>query len=252
MHQWDDSGIIISVTRYGEQSAIVRLFTAHHGLCAGMVKGVYSKKSRGIFQPGNRVHAHWQARLEEHLGAMRCELVSSVTAQLLASPLALKLINAATALILTAVHERVSDEEIYNKIRLLVDEVNSSDDQKRWLFAYTIFEFCILHELGFGLDLSECAAMGKCNPEELVYVSPKSGKAVSAEAGLPYKHKLLALPTFLRDGHPTDDVRQMLDGLALTGYFLDAWVLQPEGRKLPEARHELLAAITRDYADNLV
>lgn len=243
MHQWDDSGIIISVTRYGEQSAIVRLLTAKHGLCPGMVKGAYSKASRGIYQPGNVVHAHWQARLEEHLGAMRCELQISATAQLLAEPLALRLVNSAAALVLLCVPERIREIEIYRKFHELIYQITTAQEQWRWLLAYTILEFTILNELGFGIDLSECAATGKCDPQSLIYVSPKSGRAVSAEAGAPYKHKLLPLPVFLRDGQSTDDIAQMLDGLALTGYFLEAWVLQPEGRKLPDARRELLSKL---------
>lgn len=248
MHQWDDSGIIISVARYGEQSAVVRLLTAKHGLCPGMAKGAYSKASRGIFQPGNVVYAHWQARLEEHLGAVRCELQSSVTAQLLAEPVALRLVNSAAALVLTCVPERIREDDIYSKFSDLISNINSSDELWRWLLAYVVLEFTILSELGFGIDLSECAATGKCDPQTLIYVSPKSGRAVSANAGEPYKCKLLALPAFLRDGQSTDDMRQMLDGLVLTGYFLEAWVLHPEGRKLPDARRELLTCIERELS----
>lgn len=246
MLQWDDTGIVISVARHGEQSAIIRLLTRHHGLQPGMAKGVYSKKHRGTFQPGNVVHAHWQARLEEHLGFYACELQQSVTAQLLASPMALRVVNAMAAMVLLCVPERIEEEEIFIKINELISKVQLSDYLSEWIQAYVDFEFTMLHALGFGLDLSECAATGIADPQELVYVSPKSGRAVCAEAGEPYKAKMLPLPAFLRDGKSADDMRQMLDGLALTGYFLEAWVLSPEGRKIPEARIELLQSLRRE------
>lgn len=241
MHQWNDSGIILSVSRYGEQSAIVRLLTEHHGVQPGMVKGVFSTKSRGVFQPGNLVHAHWQARLEEQLGTMRCELLTSITAQLLSVPLALRLINAATALVLACVPERIVERNIFIFLRQLIDKIYQNNEKESQLYAYALLEYTLLQELGFGLDLRECAATGITERERLVYVSPKSGRAVCIEAGEPYKDKMLALPAFLRDGESTRDMRQMLDALALTGYFLESWVLHPEGRKMPEARQELLA-----------
>lgn len=252
MLQWDDSGIIISVARYGEQSAIVRLLTAEHGLYPGMAKGVYSKKHRGTYQPGNVVHGHWQARLEEHLGMLRCELTASVTAQLMSNTLALRLINAACAMVLACVPERIEENEIYSNFRLLINEINLSDDVSRWLFAYVMLELTMLRALGFGMDLVSCAATGSTEREALVYVSPKSARAVCAEAGEPYKHKLLPLPAFLRDAQSTGDVRQMLDGLALAGYFLEASVLSPEGRKIPDARRELLECVQQKFADKLV
>lgn len=243
MQQWDDTGIVIAVTRYGEQSAIVRVLTAAHGLYAGMVKGAYSKKVRGVYQPGNLLHVHWQARLEEQLGTMRGELLRSCTAQLLAEPFALRLMNAACALVLAVVPERIEEREIYRIFSLLADAVHHEDDEEARLLPYARLEFALLQELGFGLDMTECAANGAVPRGELVYVSPKSGRAVSRAAGEPYKAKLLPLPTFLRDGESTEDMRQMLDGLTLTGYFLEAWLLRPEGRTLPDARRQLLQAL---------
>lgn len=243
MHQWDDTGIVIAVARYGEQSAIVRVLTESHGLCAGMVKGVYSKKSRGVYQPGNQLHIHWQARLEEQLGTMRGELLHSSTAQLLAEPFALSLMNAACAMVRACVPERIEEKIIYNDINEICTKVNLENDVCAWLLPYVRLEMSLLQELGFGLDVSECAATGAVAREELCYVSPKSGRAVSVAAAEPYKAKLLPLPAFLRDGESTADMRQMLDGLMLTGYFLEAWVLQPEGKSMPDARRQLMKAI---------
>ncbi|MCH2547908.1 MAG: DNA repair protein RecO [Alphaproteobacteria bacterium] len=246
MHQWDDEGIIISVSRYGEQSAIIRLFTENNGLFAGMAKGVFSKKMRGTFQSGNIVHAHWQARLEDQLGALRCELTQSIMPQLLNNAFALKLVNAACEIATACVPERIEEKEIYSKFMALINEINSMNEENTWLYRYVDLEFTILHALGFGLDLDQCAATGKCLSEELVYVSPKSARAVSAAAGEPYKHRLLPLPAFLRDGQTTNNMRQMLDGLALTGYFLESSILHPEGRAIPESRKVLLRYLQRN------
>lgn len=247
MQQWTDTGIVLSASKYGEQSAVVRLLTAEHGVYAGMVKGAFSKKSRGIYQAGNVVHIHWQARLEEHLGQMRCELTQSITDRLLENPLALAVMNATTGVLLTCVPERIEEIKIYNFIKSIIDNIKLSDESNM-LHAYVLAEFTILHALGFGLDLSCCAGNGTRDPEALIYVSPKSGKAVSREAGEPYKAKMLPLPEFLKEGGahkiaPT--MRQMLDGLTLTGYFLDAWVLRPEGKQLPEARVYLVEMLKK-------
>lgn len=247
MHQWNDDGIILTITRYGEQSAVVRVLTAEHGIYPGMVKGAFSKKARGVCQPGNAVHVHWQARLEEHLGHMQCELVQSITAQLLAAPLLLQLVNALTAMVITCVPERIPERDIYRRIHVIITAIHQGQADVNVLAkAYVEMEFTILQALGFGLDLRECAGMGKCPVEELIYVSPKSGKAVSREAGEPYKAKLLPLPAYLL--HNADipaELRQILDGLRLTGYFLEQWVLQPEGRKLPEARRTWVRSLER-------
>lgn len=246
MHQWEDSGIVISVSRYGEQSAIVRLLTARHGLHPAMVKGAFGKSARGVYQPGNLVHARWQARLEEQLGHYQCELLRSHTAELLANPLALHVVNAVVAMVSAAVPERIDENDIYNDIIIILDKIKQSDDNLSLMESYTRFEFTLLHALGFGLDLEECAATGKCDVDELIYVSPKSGRAVSREAGEPYKAKLLSLPDFLKTGQKAANLRQVLDGLALTGYFLEGWVLHPEAKKMPEARQHLLRIVDKE------
>lgn len=239
MHFWEDTGIVISVTKYGETSALLRVLTSHHGLFPGMVKGAFSKTCRGIYQPGNILHIHWQARLEEQLGQMRCELLKSSTAELLSDPYHLHLMNTVFAWIIHTVPERINERNIYKKIILLLDKIHSLNEDKAALLRdYVEFEFTLLHALGFGLDLSCCAATGQ--KAELVYVSPKSGRAVSRVAGQPYHAKMLPLPEFLQNPQKIPDLPQMLDGLALTGYFLDSWVLQPEGKKVPEARYDLL------------
>lgn len=238
MHQWEDNGIVISVTRFGEQSAIVRFLTAEHGLFPCMVKGALSKANRGTYQPGNLFHIQWQARIEEQLGHAKAELLQAITAELLQDGLALQLINAMSALVTSAVPERIKEKELFNLFKAISSDIKSIDyDILRLLRAYAEFEFTLLQELGFGLDLEECAATGR--KDDLIYVSPKSGRAVCREAGEPYKARMLALPPFLKSPELPAEMSQILDALALTGYFLEGWVLQPEGRKMPDARQRL-------------
>lgn len=240
MPQWDDVGIVLSVLPYGEQSAVVRLLTAEHGVFPGMVKGALSKKNRASFQPGNRLHVHWQARLDEHLGQFRCELEHSCAADMLASVLALRAINAITSLAATCLPERINERKIYNYVSELTLNVEAAnDDVVAYASHYIRFEMALLEALGFGLDLASCAATGIEESEALVYVSPKSGRAVCAEAGKPYHDKMLLLPDFLKAGEArktAENLQQVLDGLALTGYFLESRVLRPDGKHLPNAR----------------
>lgn len=241
MHSWQDEAIVISVSRYGEQSALVRLLTAKHGLFPGIAKGAFSKSNRGIYQPGNKVHAHWQARLEEQLGQYRCELTLSSIAQLLQQESALHVMNAVCAFVLACVPERIDENVIFNKINTIIKIIQTSDDQLELFQRYAEFEFTLLQALGFGLDVSRCAATDA--REDLIYVSPKSGRAVSREAGELYKTKLLPLPEFLKNADEKPDLRQILDGLILTGYFLEGWILHAENKKMPEARTRLVQFI---------
>lgn len=240
MHKWEDLGIILHTRPFGEQSGIVKVLTRHHGVHSGMVKGVYSRKQRGIYQTGNVLQWHWQARLEEQLGSMNGEMVVSVTSQLLGEPMYLHMVQAASAMVATCLHERVNEEEIFHIFNEIICNIQQSVEVIELLHLYNLLEMELLTGLGFGLDFSQCASLGRVPREALCYVSPRSGIAVSKEAGEPYKDRMLPLPPFLRDGGATTDLRQMLDGLALTGYFLENRVLAPEGRVMPEARRHWL------------
>ena len=247
MHSWNDTGIVLSVAAYGEQSAVVKLLTEHHGLAAGMVKGAMGKKNRAAYQPGNVLHIAWSARLEEHLGQMRCELVESHAGVAMASPLALKLVNALTSLLLATVPERIEHIKIFNHASSLLDILHLIDEKGlAVLTAYVRMELALLEELGLGLDFAECAATGSREQDQLVYVSPKSGRAVSAEAGRAYHDKMLPLPEFLKAHNAqktAGDMQQVLDGLRVSGYFLDSRLLNPEGRSLPKARVSLVEMV---------
>lgn len=239
--EWSDHGIVLSARKHGESAAILSLLTAEHGRHAGLVRGGAGRRQRGVLQQGNFVAVTWRARLEEHLGAFTVELLHSISAQWLDDPGRLAALSAATAIIDFVVPEREPDTNIYSGLRTLIAAL----DEDGWGAAYARWEFALLGDLGFGLDLSACAATGQS--DDLVYVSPKTGRAVSRAAGAAYHDKLLPLPGFLLDDGPeTDD--QVAGALQLTGYFLDRHLFAPHSRQLPDARERLAARLARAVA----
>ena len=235
---WTDQGIVISSRRHGETAAIVTLLTRGHGRHAGLVRGGAGRAARGLYQPGNTVSAHWRARLAEHLGSYTCEPVRAHGAGLLDRAGALAALSAACALAETVLPEREPHPAVYEATLALLDALAG----ERYAEQYVRWELALLAELGFGLDLARCAATGA--NDGLVFVSPRTGRAVSAAAGEPYRDKLLALPAFLvaDAAAPALDV---LAGLNLTGHFLDRCVFAPEGRAMPQARARFFDGIER-------
>ena len=214
---WFDQGIVLSARKYGENSLIVALMTGTHGKHSGLVRGGTSKRVRGIYEPGNFVTANWNARLEDHLGIYTCELVASKAALILNDPLLLSGLSSACAVTECAFPEREPHSVFFNNFRNLV----ASLDSPNWVEHYVFWEIRLLTELGFGLDLSACAATG--NSDQLVYVSPKSGKAVSKVVGEPYHHKLLPLPGFLTSNYEnagSPSTADLAAGLEMAEYFL--------------------------------
>ena len=229
---WSDDGIVLTARKHGESASIVTLMTAEHGRHAGLVRGGAGRRARGIYQPGNIVRATWRARLEEHLGTFTCELLQARAADALDDPLRLAGLSAACTITEAALPEREAYAEMYERLNRLLDGMADDD----WLAAFVHWENDLLVRLGFGLDFSECVSTG--STDELIYVSPKSGRAVSAGAGAPYKDRLLRLPDFLRLGEAAAAVppEEVLDGLAVTGYFLEHHVFALNGKKTPPAR----------------
>ena len=239
--EWTDKGIIIDVRRHGESSAIVNLLTPDHGRHAGLVRGAFSKTMRGVLQSGNTVEAKWRARLSEHLGNYALETLDIRAIALYSSGEALDGLNAACALAMAALPERESHQAVFDGLEVFLDNL---DNGAVWPALLIRWEVGLLQELGFGLDLEVCAATGSV--EDLTYVSPKSGRAVSTAAAGPYKEKLLPLPPFLRPGvNGQPSPQEIRDGFSLTGYFLDRWVLAPHGAKMPEARGRLIDRMFR-------
>jgi DNA repair protein RecO (recombination protein O) len=240
--EWRDQGIVLSLKRHGEYDVIIETLTAAHGRHSGLVKGGTSRKYRGILQPGNELVLHWRARLESHLGTFSLEPHRMRSALLLGEPERLGALVSACALASVALPEREGHGPVYLGLQAFLDALEAADDH--WGAVLVRWELGLLQALGFGLDLSACAATGV--NDNLIYVSPKSGTAVSREAGAPYKDKLLPLPGFLSgqniDAHGPADV---LAGLELTGYFIECHVLLPQGAKLPAARLRLAASLAQ-------
>ncbi len=228
---WHDDAIVLSARPHGETSLILQLLTLAHGRHAGLVRGARRARGRGVYETGNRVAAHWQARLADHLGLLRCELVRGYAADLIDDPARLACLASAAALAETALPEREAVPAAFAGLAGLLDSLAAAGG---WAVAYVSWELALLAELGFGLDLSRCAATGATG--DLAYVSPKSAQAVSRDAGEPYRDKLLKLPSFQLGAGPPTEVAEIRDGLALTGYFLERHVFQPFGRALPAAR----------------
>lgn len=237
--QWEDEGIVIAARRHGERDCILEVLTLAHGRHMGLVRGGRGPKHAAALQPGNRVSLVWRARLEEHLGAFSAEVLISRAGQVLADPLSLCAVNHLGALI-RLLPERDPHADLYHAADGLLDLLAAP---KLLGPVLVRFELMILAELGFGLDLAACAATGQT--ENLVYVSPKSGRAVSAEAGAPYAPRLLALPAFIAEDAPIIAVeRPLLEaGLKLSGFFLERHLYGPRGLSHQGARAELVARL---------
>ncbi len=234
--EWSDDGIVLVARRHGETSAILSLLTLGHGRHAGLVRGGASKRWRGVLQPGNEITATWRARLEEHLGAYTLEPVRS-HAVLYDKPGPLAALTSACALVEMALPERAPHGGLFESLRALLGLL----DEALWAESYVRWELTLLADLGFGLDLGACAATGV--NDGLAYVSPKSGRAVSLSAGEPWRDKLLALPEFLAPGGGDPDAGQIAEGLALTGWFLEAHVFGPHDMTTPDSRERLVGHI---------
>ena len=234
--EWSDEGMILSVRPHGETSAVLELFTRHNGRHLGLVHGGRSRKLRPILQIGNHVEASWKARIADNLGHFALELRKSYAALVLDDAAALAALSSIAALA-RLLPERDPHPNLF-EVTLFV--LGYLDEPAVWPALLVRWELALLEELGFGLDLSACAATGA--RQDLIYVSPKSGRAVSAAAGEPYKERLLALPPFLI-GSPEAGVTatDVVLGLALTEHFLLARVLRPRDLTLPEARNRLLS-----------
>jgi DNA repair protein RecO (recombination protein O) len=231
--EWRDTGFVLAARRHGESGVIAELLTREHGRHAGLVRGGQSPKLRAVLQPGNEVAAVWRGRLAEHLGSVSCELARAHAARILDDPDRLAGLNAAAALVVAALPEREPHPEVFQSFGALIEALDSRTD---WPERYVGWERDLLAALGFGLDLGSCTVTG--GTTDLAYVSPRTGRAVSRAAGLPYHDKLLALPGFLWREAPADGGQVVL-GMVLTGHFLTHHVFAPQGRTLPAARLRL-------------
>lgn len=232
---WRDEGILLWVRRHGETSAIVEALTREHGRHAGLVRGGAGKTQTPVLQPGAQLSLEWHARLSDHLGTFRVELIRARAASIMASRQALAGLNTVSALLVRLLPEREPNVEVYRSTLELLDALEAGD--QGWPVLYARWELALLGALGFGLDLDSCAATG--SREELVYISPRSGHAVSRDAGAPYADRMLPLPQFLIGCGPATpgEVRRALD---MTGWFLENRVCPAYDAELPATRIRLL------------
>lgn len=226
-----DTGIILDARPHGETHAIVNIFTEEHGRWAGLVHGGQGKTKGPLLQPGNEVKLEWKGRGEDSLGHFALEMAHARAAEVMHDRIALAGLSAACAMALAVLPEREAHQRSYSAMVVLLDHLEDID---LWPALMARWELGLLSELGFGLTLDRCASTG--DRENLIYMSPRSACAVSAEAGEPYKGKLLPLPAFLRGEEGEVTLANMIDALKTTGHFLETRILHLSDKELPEAR----------------
>ena len=233
MH-WSDQGIIINIKRYGENRLIVSVLTQNHGRHLGLMR--QNSKTKSSSQPGCKVMVGWNARLEEHLGHWTCDVGYSPLADILDDAIKLSALNSACALIEISMPEREPHDDVYGAFDAFIYALTTS----LWPNAYVMLERTLLANAGIRLDFTTCAATG--STDDLIYVSPRSGCAVSRTAGDPYRDKLLTLPAFLtQDFEPSvmREAKDILAALEMMEHFLERFVLNVHHLTMPEARHRL-------------
>jgi DNA repair protein RecO (recombination protein O) len=239
--EWTEEGIVLAARPHGEGAAVVSVITRGQGRYAGLVRGGGSRRQAGRYEPGNRVIATWRARLAEHLGHLVCEPVASPAAALFDRKLRLAALASAAAVAETALPEREPHPSVHDGLVRLIESLVADPDPV-WQARYVHWELALLAELGFGLDLSRCALSGL--REGLAFVSPRTGRAVTAEAGAPWRAQLFPLPAFLAEpGAPSESAAATRSGLALTGHFLARHVFVHRASGEPAARGRLIARL---------
>ncbi len=235
--QWTDDGVVLGVKRHGETSVILELMTQERGRHLGLVRGGAGTRLRGVLQPGNSLRATWRARLDDHLGNYAVEGINLRAAGFLSAAHAVHGVTHLAALC-RLLAEREPHASIHQALEMILDAL---DDRAAVAPLVAQFELVFLAELGFGLDLSCCAATGA--KDDLIYVSPRSGRAVSRAAGEAYRDKLMRLPEFLRTESGSASAADIADAFALTGFFLDRHAFAPRGLALPDARARFVSAV---------
>lgn len=233
--EWSAPAIVLSARPHGEADLHVTLLTEARGRHAGLARGGQSRRQVALWQPGNLVEARWVARLADQLGSYAAEPVHQAAAFALDDPLALAVLSAATAMADAALPEREPHPAVFGGLVAVIRDLARGGEAG--VAAYVRWEALLLAELGYGLDLAACAVTGAT--ENLTHVSPRSGRAVSAEAAAPYADRLLPLPAFLRDAAAASGPAEWAQGFAITGHFLERDAFGQQHRPLPPARERL-------------
>ena len=233
--EWQDEGVVLSARPHGETDAILSALTFEHGRHVGLVKGGIGRRARPLLQPGNRLELTWKARLTEHLGHFSAEPLQAFGNRLLDDPLRLAGLASATALVDDGLAEREPHPRLYAALLVLLEAMLADP---RWPATYVRFELVLLQELGFALDFERCAVTG--STDDLAYVSPRTGRAVSRSAAGDLAARLLPLPPFLIADVPAT-FTDVGGGLRLSGHFLAKHLFAAADRPLPAARERLTA-----------
>ena len=236
--EWSAPGIVLAAAPYGEGDALATVFTEEHGTFRGLARGGLSRARAGTWQPGNLVEARWVARLADQLGSYTAELVHPAAALAMSDPLTLSVLSAACAVAEGALPEREPHPRVFRGLLHLIAHL---DDGAAGVAMLVMWELGVLSDLGYGLDLSACAATGQT--DYLAYVSPKSGRAVSEAAAELWRDRLFRLPAFL-SGPARPNLPDLRDGLRLTGHFLAKNAFGAHHRAIPAARTMLYDRVT--------
>ena len=237
MEQWTDQAIVLSARAHGEGGAVVALLTENNGRHAGYVHGGMSSSKRGMLQVGTQVQADWSARVSDSLGAYTLEAAQGLSIEILDNSLKISALQSACSLCDVALPEREGHAGLYHGLKALMEIMADETLGDQWAAVYVMWEISLLRELGFHLELDKCAGGG--DVQDLCYVSPKTGRAVSKAQGEIYKEKLLVMPNFLRPDSAREEVDLHEDvalGLKMTGYFLEHWVFNHHTKGVPETR----------------
>lgn len=236
MIEWEAPAIVLTTDRYGESSLLAQVLTAEHGVWRGMARGGASRRQASIWETGNILVAQWKARLPDQLGHFKAEPVRMPAASLLDSPFSLALLSSACALAAEALPEKEPCPEVFTALVALLGALTRAPTEPP-VADYLRWEVTLLRELGYGLDLTACAVTGVT--ENLAYVSPRTGRAVSAEGAGTWRDRLLPLPAFFLEPTLPGDESAWRDGFRLTGHFLQRAVFDALHKSLPAARDRL-------------
>lgn len=243
MQRTQDQALILKVEPFGDHDAIVHFFSASHGAHRGVVKAGLSRKYRADIQPATLVAAAWQARLPEHLSRLSVADAYNFAAPVLHEPLRLAAVASAMGMLHTVLADGDPHPMLFTRSLEFLKHITSGSEMLLALSEYVRLELALLEETGFGLDLKQCAATGAM--EDLVYVSPKSGRAVCRSAGMPYHERLLPLPNFLEGKNAATSLQEICQGLRLTSYFIEQKLLAGLHRKVPHLREHFVALANR-------
>lgn len=234
--EWQAPAIVLETRLLGESGVVAVLFTEEHGRHAGLAKGGASRAQAGMWLAGNLIEARWVARLSDQLGALSGEMVYPAAALAMDDPLSLAVLSSACSITADALEEREAHPRLFHATVSLIGHLAGGAEGV--LADYVRWEALLLSELGYGLDFSACAMTGAT--EDLTHVSPRTGRAVSAEAAAPWGDRLMPLPGFLHQADDRGGPEQWLAGLRLTGHFLERDAFGARHRPLPPARGLLL------------